>query len=144
MNRSRFLTRLAAIGAIATALPACDSLLGTDQAAFANRARVIVEGTSAGPLQLLTSTNFVALRDLESGELVASEITGETLSLTAFPYDHEYTIAGADRFLVRLTNPDIDITATVHLRVFLDGREVYTQHATMRDASLQYIAHYRP
>lgn len=126
----------------ALAMSGCDSLLGSDQAAFANEARIIVEGTSAVPLRLITSTNFNAIRDPDTGDLVATDVVGDTASLTSLPFDRVFRVRGADRFLVRLINPDISVTATVHLRIHLDDRLVYNQRATMRDASLQYIAYY--
>ena len=133
----------AAPALIALAAAGCDSLLGTDQSAFANEARVTVDGTSTVPLQLLTSSNFIATRDSISGELVASEIVGETITLSTLPFDRAFDLRGMDRFLVRLANPDPNVTATVHLRIRLDNNEVYNQRATMRDASMQYIAYYR-
>jgi hypothetical protein len=132
------------LAVFALALSGCDSILGSNQAAFAYEARVIVEGSSAVPLRLITSTNFATSRDPDTGELVAAQVVGDTAHLTGLPFDRVFEIRGADRFLVRLINPDINVTATIHLRVHLDDREVYNQRATMRDASLQYIAFYRP
>jgi len=120
----------------------CDSILGTDQSAFANEARIRVDGTFVAPLQLLTSSNFIATRD-ETGELVAQEIVGQTLTLTQLPFDRVFDLRGTDRFLVRLANPDASVTVNVHFRIELDGREVYNQRANMTDASMQYIAYFR-
>lgn len=124
-------------------LSACNSILGSNQAAFAYEARVIVEGSSGVPLRLLTSTNFFASRDMDTGELLASQIVGDTATLNTLPFNRTFNIRGSDRFLVRLINPDADSTATVHLRIHLDDREVYNQRATMRNASLQYIAYFQ-
>lgn len=122
------------------AVAGCDSLLGTDQAAFAAEARVLLDGTSPVPILLVTSTNFRAGIDDETGEVVTDLIAADTVVLTTIDVDETYDIFGADRFLVRVANPDENETATIHLRVLLDGREVYNQHATMRDASLEYTA----
>lgn len=118
----------------------CDSLLGSDQAAFAAEARVLLEGTSPVPLLLVTSTIFDAGIDDETGEVVTDLISADTMVLTTIHVDETFDIFGADRFLVRVANPDTAETATIHLRVLLDGREVFNQHATMRDASLEYTA----
>jgi hypothetical protein len=120
---------------------ACNSILDTDQAAFAYEARVIIEGTSEVPLRLVTSTNFIAVPDPETGDLVSSLVVSDTVIVTSLPYNHVFEIRGADRFLVRLTNPDIDVT--VHLRVLMDEREVYGQRATMRDATLEFITYFQ-
>lgn len=128
---------------LAIVAPACDSLLGTDQSAFANEARVRVDGTFTAPLQLLTSSNFIATRNPDNGELEAQEIVGETLTLTELPFDRVFDLRGTDRFLVRLANPDVNVTVNVHFRIELDGREVYNHRANMRDASMQYIAYFR-
>jgi hypothetical protein len=135
---------LGALVALTLTISGCNSVLESNQAAFADEARVSVEGSSAVPLQLITSTNFIAVRDPVSGELVASEVVAETTSITGLPFNRVFTIRGSDRFLVRLVNPDINVTATVHLRIHLDGREVYSQRATMRDASLQYLTYFDP
>jgi hypothetical protein len=121
----------------------CDNILDSGQAAFAYEARVVVDGSSAVPMRLLTSTRFFMQRDSVSGDLVASEVVGDTQALNRLPHDSTYGIRGADRFLVRLLNSDSVTEATVRLRVYLDGRQVYDQRAVMRDASLQYIAYFR-
>jgi hypothetical protein len=138
-------TILALVAAVLGATSAaCDGLLGTDQAAFAADARVLLSGTSPVPLLLVTSTNFTAEQDFVTGELITNLIVSDTITLATPTLDQHFEILGADRFLVRLINPDLNETADIHLRVELDGRQVYNQRATMRDASLEYTAFYQP
>jgi hypothetical protein len=130
--------------AAAVSTAACDGLLGSDQAAFAADAHVLVTGTSPVPLLLVTSTNFISTLDIDTGLRVTTLILADTVVLETPEHDHHYDIFGADRFLVRLVNPDEDETADIHFTVELDGRTVYNQRATMRDASLEYTAFYQP
>jgi len=122
----------------------CSSVLGSDQAAFADEARVIITGESAVPLQLLTSTNFVASPDPESGELIPTILEADTTILEALPHDRVYVVSGWDRFLVKLVNPDTAVTVDIQMRVLMDGREVFNQRAMMRDASLAFFVYFQP
>lgn len=122
---------------------ACDSLFGSDTVAFANTARVIVTNEGGVPLLLVTSTRFTARLDPLTGEEVYTVSEADTVNITGAAFDQTFDIEGADRFLTRLVNPDIQRTATVHLRVRLDEREVYNQRATLRDAALQYSNSFR-
>lgn len=146
VGRSHALLRIARglLLAAAGSTAACDGLLGSDQAAFAEDAHVLVSGTSPVPLLLVTSTNFVSTLDIDSGLRVTTLILADTLVLETAEFDRHFDIFGADRFLVRLVNPDENETADVHLTIELDGRTVYNQRATMRDASLEYTAFYQP
>jgi hypothetical protein len=123
---------------------ACDGLLGSGEAAFAADARVLVSGTSPVPLLVITSTNFFSELDVGTGDRVTRLVLSDTLVLETPNLDRHYDIFGADRFLVRIVNPDAENTADILLQVELDGRQVYSQRATMRDASLEYTAFYRP
>jgi hypothetical protein len=144
-RRIRRVVQAASLGLVFLPAAACDSFLGTDQAAFAAEARVLLDGTSPVPVLLITSTNFLAQRDFETGQIVTQLLAADTVVLTTsdFDVDETYDIFGADRFLVRVANPDDDETASIHLRVMLDDREVFNQRATMRDASLEYTAFHR-
>lgn len=121
----------------------CDFPFGSNTAAFADNARVIVEGTSAAPLLLITSTEFVTTQDPLSDDVLTNLIVSDTAMLSALPGDRSFVIRGADRFLARVANSDTATTATIHMRVLLDGKEVFNQRATMRDASLEYTVFYR-
>ena len=143
-NSWRRLQQLLFIAVIVSIAAACGDLFGSDQAAFARTARVIVANEASTPLVLVTSTKFVIRTDPVTG---AQEVvfTGpaDTTRFSAANFDQSYDIFGADRFLARLINPDSVVTATVTLRVRLDEREVYSQRATMRDAYLQYTNFYQ-
>lgn len=129
------------IGIVTLIGTGCDSLLGSGRPRFADRARVIIEGDTPVPLTVVTSTRFIAVRS-EGGSYVSTLILADTVTLDSLPYDQVHGISGADRFLVRLINPDSTVTATIHMRVRLDDNEVFNQRATMRAASLESISFY--
>ena len=141
--RRRLAAVLSALTLVASGT-ACDGLLGSDQAAFAADAHVLLSGTSPVPLLLITSTNFFATNDIETGQVVTTLLLSDTVVLETPNVDRHFDIFGADRFLVRVVNPNAEETAEIHLVVELDGRQVYNQRAMMRDASLEYTAFYRP
>ena len=125
------------------ALPfaACDSLLDTSED-FATSAQVIVTGTSAVPLGIIMSNDFNASRDELTGETMVSLFAADTLSRDV-PINENYPITDRLRFFVRLINPSADETATVNMRVLLDGKdEVYNVNVSLKDASIQYIFSY--
>jgi hypothetical protein len=138
-RRSRSAALFPLLSILAFVASGCDSILGTNRAEFANNARVIVQGTSGVPLTLVTSTHFAAVPDPDTGDLIASIVTARVDTLRSLPSQHDFDVRGFDRFLARLINPDSAVTATVHMQVLLDGKLVFTQHATMRDASLEFI-----
>jgi hypothetical protein len=120
----------------------CDTLLSAD-AGLAKRALVRVSGEGGAPLTVVTSVQFLAFRDDRTGAITASLLGADTLQLTDLPFSQEYNLRGRDRFLVRLLNPDSSLTASVLLEVIMDGKLVYTQQATLLDASLEYITFFR-
>ncbi|MGH7503680.1 MAG: hypothetical protein ACREL7_18295 [Longimicrobiales bacterium] len=137
---ARTYRRFGALALILTgSTAACDSLLDTtpDYAEFAH---VRVTGSSDVPLKLVLSNNFTALPD-DDGEIVVSLIDADT-QVIDLPIDESYPLGEGLRILARLINPDTAVTATIHMRVFLDDDEVYSQQATMRDASLEYYFAY--
>ena len=122
---------------------ACDGILSNDQATYAREARVIVANETPLPLKLVTSTQFVTRNDPLTGAQELVLLRADTTAITATTFDRTFNIFGADRFFTRLINPDSARTATVQLRIQLDGREVYSQRATLRDAFLQYANFYQ-
>lgn len=100
-------------------------------------ARVIVTGSSPVPLLLITSTQFVFDIDPATGDRTARALVADT-STISLPVDRTYAFGNSNRFLVRVANPDLDQTASVQVRLLIDGKEVFNDAATMRDAALQY------
>jgi hypothetical protein len=131
------LTALAVILAASTA--ACGSLLDTTQD-YAELAHIRVTGSSAVPLTLVLSNDFTATADNEGGTTIAV-ISADT-QVVQLPIDATYPLGSRLRILARLVNPDTVVTATIHMRVFLDDQEVYSQQADMLDASLEYYFRY--
>jgi hypothetical protein len=118
------------------ALAACKGLLGTSDR-NPREARVVVTGSSAVPLRLVTSTNFTATLNPETGNYDVSFTTFDAQDL---PLPIERTVRlTTDRFIARLVNPSEEVEATVLMEVFFDGRLAYRQEATMRDALLDFI-----
>jgi hypothetical protein len=115
---------------------ACDSVLHTDDRPVIN-AQIQVTGTSPVPLLLVTSTNFRAERNIETNQLSVFPVSADTVRLTV-PYDRSLAFNGADRLFVKLVNPDLNETASIRLRVVIDGKEMFNESAAMRDASLNF------
>ncbi len=118
--------------------PGCSSILDTERE-IAAAARVVLEGSSPVPLTMITSTRYVGARDPQTNVFRIELIDADTVQVTQFPLDRRYPLDQNGRFFVRVTNPNLDVTATVRLRVFLDAELVYDVRADMRDASLEYV-----
>ena len=100
-------------------------------------ARVQVEGTSPHPLQLITSTDFFEQVNLTTGDRYAIVNRADTVEFTP-PYDHTFDLGSEGSFYVKLNNPLVP-TASVRMRVNLDGGQSYDQSATLSDnAALIY------
>jgi hypothetical protein len=110
-------------------------VLETDQS-NPMEARVLVSGTSPVPLLLITSTNFVYTVD-EGGSRVPVPLVADTVQIS-LPIDQVFPFGNSDRFLVKVANPDVNQTAMIRLQLLVDGRKVFDDQASMRDASLQY------
>jgi hypothetical protein len=118
------------------AATACDSVLRSDERPVTNYL-IEVTGTSPVPLSLITSTNFGAQRNTETNQVSVFPVTADTASLS-LPYTRTVLFNGADRLFVRLHNRSVSETASIRLRVVIDGRERFNQAANMRDAFLDF------
>lgn len=137
-------TSLGALALLAvTVLSACDSLLSSE-AGLADEATIQVTGTATVPVLVVTSTNFLWEYDVLDDDYVITLIKADTARVTSLPYSAKKNMKGLDRFLVRLVNPDGGVTVDVGMDVRLDGRLVYSQRATLRDATLQYYTWFSP
>lgn len=135
MGIGQHFRRAALAAAMLGAVLGCDSIVQSDKRE-AKQARVIVTGTSSVPLKLTISWNFTSQRDPDTGETTYT-INTATVSTINIPFDSVFAFNGRDRILVRLTNPDLNTTASVRLQVLVDNKSVHDQAATLRDASLQ-------
>lgn len=139
-HRARTRRALVALITILTASTAgCDSLLDTSQD-YADLAHVRITGSSAVPLTLVLSNDFIRNVN-DQGQTTITLVSADTQVVT-LPVDATKPLGNQLRILARLINPDTAVTATIHMRVFLDDDEVYNQQATMRDASLEYYFTY--
>lgn len=134
-TRSRAALYGAAAALIITLASGCSSILGTDRST-AETVRVVVTGQSPVPLQLVTSTRFARAFN-DDGEEQIRLIVADTAHVSP-PVDRTVSFGTADRFAVMLINPSSEATADVTMTVTVDGKEVYRQSATLRDASLRF------
>jgi hypothetical protein len=137
---ARIQRRAAARGLIALMLTlsatGCSSILGSDED-HPKEARVLVTGDSPVPLLLITTTDFVFDIDPNNGNRVPRAVSADTAVIN-LPVDQTYAFGNSDRFMVKVANPDVDQTANIRLRLLIDGREVFDDVISMRDAALQY------
>ena len=115
---------------------ACSSVLDTSQD-YADNATLEVTGTSAVPLQVVSSTNWNYVTSQETGEQIVQLTSADTASLQ-LPINRTVPITNSFRIYFKVTNGDINQTASIRMRVLLDNKVVFDQAATMRDASLDF------
>ncbi len=114
----------------------CSSVLDSTQD-YADSATIEVTGTSPVPLLLVSSTNWVYVTSQETGALIVSTTTADTVSLQ-LPINRTISITDRYRVFFQVINRDTTQTASIRMRVLLDSKLVFDQAATMRDASLEY------
>ena len=127
--------RLGAAAAVAL-LTGCNSLLETETR-FISSARVTIAGESPVPMILITSNNFTA-SPAQGGGLDVNYLLADTVEIT-LPFEQSYNFGRTDRFVVKLANKDSESTATVDLRVFLDGEQWDRAQGTMKDSSVELV-----
>lgn len=138
---ARPLAALPALLILTVATGGCDGLLDSSQD-YAENAQVIVTGTSPVPMLLILSNRYTAVPDQSSGQVVVQIEQADTLELS-LPIDRTYPLGDQFRILVRLQNGDTASTASINMRVLLDGKdEVYNQSATMKNSQLEYRFNY--
>ena len=122
-------TLLFTAAALLLAAPACNIL--DDDQELPGTARVAITGTAAGDLELVTSTDFLQVNDLEADATYTQLVRADT-ALIQPGFSRDYDIATTNRFFVRLTNHATDV-ADVTLTVSFDGVVEYNQQATMSE-----------
>src|SRR5262245_30306895 len=127
------------LAACMLALPGCDTIIDTNRASVTT-GRVTVTGQSPVPMRLITSTDFNAFTDSQGGIFV--ELVRADTATTELPYDRSFQFGTTDRFIARLRNADEASTASVEMRVYLDGTERYRQAATMTNSSIEFIFYF--
>ncbi len=123
---------------LTTVMAGCNSILDSSQDP-PDEAEVTITGTSPAPLRLVLSSRFIGIWNPDQGKYDVSLNAADTVEVTSLPVTRTHRLNETGVFFVRLTNPAVDQTATIVLRVRIDGREVYSQAANMRDASLEYV-----
>jgi hypothetical protein len=118
----------------------CNSVLDTSQD-YADKARVVVTGTSPGPLKLVTSTNWVPVTNTDTGEIINIVIDSTVYDIT-LPVDTAFKFTNSRRFLVRVVNVDTTQTADLRMRVYLDSKQVTDQATQIKTAPLQFSWRY--
>ena len=114
---------------------ACSS--GTSPDEKPTQARIEVEGTAPGPLELVVSTDFY--EDVQDGQVIQVKNSADT-SFVSLPFDNTVFLTDLGSVLVELTN-HADETAQVQMRITLDnGAQPYQRSATMSEGgSLRYV-----
>jgi hypothetical protein len=132
----RILRRSLALPAFALLLSACDGLLSTGDRR-PDEARVVVTGTSAEPLRLITSTRFTATPNVDTGQW---DVNFDVFDLADLAPPIERTVQlDTDRIVVRLLHLGTPDTADIRMEVYFDGRLTYSQEATIHDSFLDFI-----
>ena len=105
---------------------------------IADEARVLIEGTSPIPLQVITSTRFERVYN-EEGDLNTLLLVSDTVMIDLeTPFDEIFPVKPDVGFLVRLRNLEAD-PAVVSMRVYFDGDLRYDQqNVSLSDASLEF------
>jgi hypothetical protein len=119
---------------------ACSSALDTTQD-YADNATIEVTGTSPVPLLVVSSTDWIYVRDA-GGTLVAAVNRADTTRHTSLPLTRTVPIQTARKIHFKLVNPDSTQTANIRMVVRLDNKTAYDQAATMRNASLEFSFSY--
>ncbi len=127
------LTALMVVGASA----ACSS--GTQPEEKPTQARIRVEGSAPGPLQLVVSTNFFEVVDQFTGEIRQILNTADTTAIGTLPYDGTVQLTSLGSVYVSVANEDA-AAANVRLRVDLDERQAYDRSATMSEGGALIFA----
>ncbi len=139
MARDRRFKILAKAGifVLASGLVGMVGCVSTDGDVKPQNARVTVTGTTATPLQLVTSTDFFEEIIGEGTEIRAILVEADTTVVNP-PFDQTFPIGSLGSVLVRLIQPD-STPSDVTMQVWLDGVLEYNQAATMsQGASIEY------
>ena len=113
----------------------CDEILGPSRKR-AETASVELEGTSPGPLQVVTSTNWILTQDQLTGESMIQLFSAETTE-AELPFEKSVKLAPYYRVLFRVMNPHPE-TAQVRMRVLLDGEETYKMETPVADEPVDF------
>ncbi len=104
-------------------------------------ARVTVEGPSSTALVLVTSNNFLVIRDSDTGEERLQLTTSDTVAVTP-PFDETYLLGEFQRFYVRLANLEAE-PVLARMRVLLDSKVAYDREAELvEDTFMEYSYRY--
>jgi len=128
------------IGALllAMALAGCSSILDSS-GIYPDEAKVTVSGSTPVPIRIITSNNFVGVWNPEAVKWDVTFNAADTAIVTTLPFNRTTPLRDTGVFFVRVTNPDLDATASIDLRVQIDDNDAYRQEATLRDASIEYV-----
>ncbi|MEJ2678809.1 MAG: hypothetical protein P8174_07015 [Gemmatimonadota bacterium] len=95
-----------------------------------------VQVTGAGPLLIITSKAFDRPYNDSTQGLSTVLYQADTIT-SSLPFDSTYAVAPADRFLVRVVNPD-SVPRDMRLQVSFDGNTKYDHSATLNSTSVEF------
>lgn len=120
-------------------LTGCDIL---DEGDTPSNARVIIEGGSGEPFNLVTSNNFTVFVDPETGEtsdIVLNE--ADTLLISA-PYDERYALGSGVRFFLKVYQSP-GLPEPINVRVLVGGDQRYNSTSTLDGLTMEFVYTYR-
>jgi len=125
-------------GSLATTTAACDSIRGTGLD-LPDEAHVEITGETPVQLVYMVSREFGPVWSEEEQQDVTVVVNADTLLLAQddLPFEQTIPIEPADRLLVQLVNPYTD-TASVAMRVFVDGKLRFEHAADLSKATIQF------
>jgi hypothetical protein len=132
----RHYLRTGLLALVILAVTGCDGLLSLSDRQ-PKEARVVITGSSPTALRLITSTNFTAEQDAETGIYHVNFVTSDVLE-QGVPMEKTVRLS-TDRFMARVINPSPDHTATIVMQVYFDRNLIFSQEASLRDASVDFI-----
>jgi len=125
--------RLAAASAIVLAL--APSACGFDDTPTREEARVVLEGETDAPVQIVLSREFIQTQN-EFGQRSIALFSADTAIVTP-PFSRTMNIRNQQRFFARAEAADT-VPTPVRMQVFLDGDLEFDQMRDLRDQRLQF------
>lgn len=136
--RTRSGIRIAALFTIILSAAGCD-ILGPP-GGRADTARLELDGTSPGPLLVVTSTDWTYIYDEDTGRTLISLVAADTTE-AELPFQKSVDLAPRYRILFRVVNPHEE-EAHVRMRVLLDGELKHSVEGELGETPLEYTYRY--
>ncbi len=110
--------------------------LGTEESNRADTARLQISVSAPQPLTLVTSIDFFETYDQVEDKILTNFNVSDTTLVDA-GVDETFQLGELGSFIARLIETENE-TATIEMRVWIDGVLEFERTGTMRDALLEY------